>query len=59
VQRIQPENLSEKEKGYLVGLYLGDGYAVYSKKSRHYDAEFCLNSVKDCDMQSVEHTLFF
>jgi len=41
------EKLSEKEKGYLFGLFEGDGYKVYDKKSRHYHIEFYLNSVKD------------
>jgi len=40
-------NLSEKEKGYLFGLFEGDGYKVYDKRSRHYQVEFYFNSVKD------------
>lgn len=40
-------NLSEKEKGYLFGLFEGDGYKIYEKKNRHYDVEWYLNSVKD------------
>jgi hypothetical protein len=51
MQRIQSGNLSEKEKGYLIGLFLGDGYAIYDKKNRHYNIEFYLNSVKDTDIQ--------
>ncbi len=51
VNRIKPENLSEKEKGYLIGLFLGDGYAHHSKKDRHYNIDFYLNSVRDADIQ--------
>jgi DNA gyrase subunit A len=41
------ENLTEKEKGYLFGLFEGDGYKIHDKKSRHYTVEFYLNSVSD------------
>lgn len=40
-------NLTEKQKGYLFGLFEGDGYKIYQKKSRHYNVEFYLNSIKD------------
>ena len=51
MQRIEAGNITEKEKGYLVGLFLGDGYALHSKKDRHYNTEFYLNSIKDLDIQ--------
>ena len=41
------ENLNEKEKGYLFGLFEGDGYKIHDKKSRYYQIEFYLNSKKD------------
>lgn len=41
------DKLSEKEKGYLFGIFEGDGYKIYHKKSRHYHVEFYLNSVND------------
>lgn len=41
------ENLTEKEKGYLFGLFEGDGYKIHDKKSRHYHVEFYLNSLND------------
>ena len=41
------ENLSEEEKGYLFGLFEGDGYKYYDKKNRHYQVEFYLNSLRD------------
>jgi intein-encoded DNA endonuclease-like protein len=40
---------TEKERGYLVGLYYGDGY-IYYDKSRHYTISFFLNSIKDNDI---------
>jgi hypothetical protein len=49
-REIKILNLSEKEKGYLFGLFAGDGYKVYDKNSRHYHVEFYLNSVKDRDI---------
>ena len=39
--------ISEKEKGYLFGLFFGDGYKIYDKKSRHYQVDFYLNSKND------------
>lgn len=47
---ISFEKLDEKEKGYLFGLFEGDGYSVHDKKSRHYHIEFYLNSEKDGDI---------
>ncbi len=41
------DNLSKKEKGYLFGLFEGDGYKIHDKKSRHYHVEFYLNSIRD------------
>jgi hypothetical protein len=41
------KKLTEIEKGYLFGLFEGDGYKFYDKKSRHYHVEFYFNSVKD------------
>jgi len=39
--------LGEKERGYLFGLFEGDGYRYHDKKSRHYHVEFYLNSIRD------------
>lgn len=44
---INLENLSQKETGYLAGFFIGDGYANYSKKDRHYHVEFHFNSIRD------------
>ena len=44
------EKLSEKERGYLLGLFCGDGYAYHNKKDRHYSVDFYLNSKKDKDI---------
>ncbi|PIU75686.1 hypothetical protein COS75_02960 [Candidatus Pacearchaeota archaeon CG06_land_8_20_14_3_00_35_12] len=45
--KININKLSIKEKGYLLGLFAGDGYAHHNKKDRHYTAEFYLNSERD------------
>lgn len=45
------ENLTSKERGYLLGLFIGDGYLSYHQNSRRHKVEFCLNSEKDKDIQ--------
>ena len=57
MQIIQIGNITEKEKGYLVGLFLGDGHADYNKKDRHYNTEFYLNSKSDLDIQEFLLTI--
>lgn len=44
------QNLSEKELGYLKGLFVGDGYKYHDKKYRKYYIEFYLNSINDKDI---------
>lgn len=51
MQKLLANKISLKEKGYLVGLFLGDGYAAHSEKDRHYNTEFYLNSKRDKDIQ--------
>jgi len=47
------KNISDLEKGYLLGLLAGDGYLFYDKKSRHYHIEFYLNSIKDSSIKKL------
>lgn len=47
---IGMDNLTEKEKGYFFGLFEGDGYKYYAKKTRQYKIEFYLNSERDKDI---------
>ena len=47
INKIYPQNLSEKEMGYLIGFYVGDGYS-YFRKDKHYVVEFYLNSMRIC-----------
>lgn len=49
--------LTKKEYYYLIGLFLGDGYASYSPNDRHYRVEFCLNSKKDKDIINFTESL--
>jgi hypothetical protein len=42
---IKLSNIDEKERGYLFGLFLGDGYSFHNPKDRHYHVEFYLNSI--------------
>ena len=51
------KELTKKELGYLIGVYIGDGYLYYHKKSRHYKVEFFLNSVKDLDIKEYLESL--
>ncbi len=39
--------LSEKERGYLFGLFEGDGYKFHDIKCRRFQVEFYLNSLRD------------
>ncbi len=43
-REIKISEVTEKEIGYLVGLFLGDGYIFHDKKNRHYSVEFYLHS---------------
>ncbi|MFH0936627.1 MAG: LAGLIDADG family homing endonuclease [Candidatus Woesearchaeota archaeon] len=43
-------NITKKELGYIIGLYIGDGYSNYNKNDRHYRVEFHLNSERDKDI---------
>ncbi len=42
--KISLDKLTDSEKGYLMGFFLGDGYSYYDKKYRHYVVEFYLHS---------------
>ena len=44
--------LSCKEKAYLIGIILGDGY-LYHDKWRHYKVNIYLNSKKDEDIAKI------
>jgi LAGLIDADG-like domain len=47
-------NLNEGEKGYLVGLFIGDGY-LHQDRWRHYKINFYFNDKKDKDI--VDYTI--
>jgi hypothetical protein len=40
---IQFDKITKMEMGYLIGLFMGDGYRVHDKKYRHYTIEFYLH----------------
>ena len=50
-------NIKNIERGYIVGIFIGDGYSCYSKKDRHYKVEFYLNSERDKDVINYLCTL--
>ena len=41
------DTLAERERGYIIGFFLGDGYMNHNKKDRHYRVEFIYNSKRD------------
>lgn len=47
---MRGSGLTTKEQYYLIGLFLGDGYAHHSLKDRHYRVEFFLHSERDKDI---------
>ena len=57
VIKIRMKNIVLKEEGYLLGLFLGDGYSYHYKKHRHYVVEYHLNSKKDKDILQFLCTL--
>ncbi len=46
-KKIFPERLTNKELGYLIGLFIGDGYSNYNKKDRHYRVDYYLDAKRD------------
>ena len=44
------DKLNEQETGYIIGLFMGDGYSYYNENDRHYRVEFHLNFKKDFDI---------
>jgi len=45
ITEIFPNNLDDKEVGYLIGFFIGDGYSYIH--NRHYVVEFYFNSIND------------
>lgn len=48
-KKINIDNLNDEEKGYLIGLFIGDGY-LHHDRWRHYKINFYLNQEKDKDI---------
>lgn len=44
--------LSEHEKGYIIGLFLGDGSLNRGRKEPRFFVRFALDSKRDCDIAS-------
>ena len=45
ITKIELDNISKAEKGYLIGLFIGDGY-LYHDRWRHYKINFYLTICK-------------
>jgi hypothetical protein len=54
-KKIDITNLNYKEQGYLIGLFVGDGY-LYHDRWGHYKVNFFLNPAKDKDI--ADFTVF-
>jgi intein/homing endonuclease len=54
ITTIKINALNNGEKGYLIGLFFGDGY-LHHDKGRHYRIYFYFNPKKDCDI--VNYTI--
>ena len=52
INQISIKTLTEKEKGYILGIYKGDGYIHHDKKYRHYTIEFYLDSIRNKMIQN-------
>jgi len=55
-KKLMLNQINDKELGYIVGLYLGDGYA-HNDGYRHYRTEFSLNPKRDQDIKEYLITL--
>ncbi|MGO8807629.1 MAG: LAGLIDADG family homing endonuclease [Candidatus Bathyarchaeia archaeon] len=49
---------SNRELGYIVGFYVGDGSRMEEKRSGHYGAKFALDAKSDLDTAFLLRTLF-
>ncbi|MFB3888848.1 MAG: LAGLIDADG family homing endonuclease [Candidatus Bathyarchaeia archaeon] len=50
--------LSEREIGYIVGFFVGDGSRVCDKRTGHYGAQFGLDARRDSEITSFLRKLF-
>lgn len=50
--------LTERERGYLVGLFVGDGSRIVEEKSGHYGAKFSFDKNRDTEIVSFVRELF-
>jgi len=46
-RKLLLKKISEYAKGYLIGLFMGDGYSYHRKVDRHYVVEFYLDSIRN------------
>lgn len=48
-KKININHLNDEERGYLIGMFIGDGY-LYRDRWGHYKVNFFLNPIKDKDI---------
>jgi len=56
--RIDLNALSEHERGYIVGAFVGDGSKISERKSGHYGVKFSLDSKNDEEIARYLRDLF-
>ena len=49
---------NERELGYFVGAFVGDGSRIVERKSGHYGAKFCFDAKRDLEIASFLRELF-
>lgn len=56
--RIDFSVFNERELGYIVGFFAGDGSRIAEKRSGHYGAKFCFDAKRDVEIASFLRGLF-
>jgi hypothetical protein len=56
--RIDFSVFTERELGYIVGFFAGDGSRIAEKRSGHYGAKFCFDAKRDVEVASFLRGLF-
>ncbi len=57
VKEIYPDRLTSKEIGYLVGLFIGNGYSEYSRRDGHYGVDYYLDAKRDINIRGCLQSL--
>lgn len=56
--RIDFSVFTERELGYIIGFFAGDGSRIAEKRSGHYGAKFCFDAKRDVEIAPFLRGLF-